>query len=117
MNGAPRVRGTPAFSFAAGTGSNRMPLGPRSNKQTGDELIDLGSPSPKPAKTEAPAIPAISGSSQSNRIDLIQDDKPVAHVPTRRQPTRPALANLKQRQHRRKQNLQEADNATTICHS
>ncbi|KAK3170713.1 hypothetical protein OEA41_002795 [Lepraria neglecta] len=94
MNGPPRVRGTPAVSFAAGTGSNRMPLGLRSNKRTGDELIDLGSSSPKRAKTEAPSTPAISGSSQSNCIDLTQDDKPVTYVPTRRQPTRPALANI-----------------------
>ena len=94
MNGPPRVRGTSAVSFAASTGSDRIPLGPRSNKRTGDELIDLGSSSTKRAKTDAPAPPAISGSSLTTCIDLIQDDKPVTYVPTRRQPTRPALATI-----------------------
>ena len=71
------------------TGTNNVALGPRaSNKR--NAVIDLLSSSPKRAKTEPPATP--------NVIDLTQDDEPTTRfVPTRRPPSRPALANITNR--------------------
>ena len=96
MGGLPRVRGTPApaVSFVAGTGSNRLPLGSRTNKRTGTEAMDLLSPSPKRTKTEGPTSSLLSKPPPTGIIDLTQDDEPTKYIPTRRQPTRPALANI-----------------------
>ncbi len=72
------------------TGTNNVALGPRASNKRNTDLIDLLSSSPKRAKTEPPATP--------NVIDLTLDDEPTTKfVPTRRPPSRPALANITNR--------------------
>lgn len=75
------------------TSTNKVPLGPRTSNKRNADVVDLFSSSPKRAKTEPRPTP--------NVIDLTQDDEPstkfVPSRPHRRQPLRPALADISNR--------------------
>lgn len=68
------------------TGTNNVVLGSRASNKRNADVVDLSS-SPKRAKTEPTPTP--------NVIDLTQDDESsTKFVPSRRRPSRPALANI-----------------------
>lgn len=79
----PQGRRRVSFSFTAGTGQNRQPLGERStNKRTVDAVAGQTPSRNKRPKTIATASPAIEGSSQANAIDLTSEAPAVTYVPT-----------------------------------
>lgn len=72
------------------TSTNKVALGPRPSNKRNADVVDLLSSSPKRAKTEPPPTP--------NVIDLTQDDEAsTKFVPSRRPPSRPALADISNR--------------------